>query len=248
MRMSRTARILTVGSVVLGGAAALHSQTPPGPVPREAAFEQTVSVTGTGRVTLTPDRASFNAGVQTVAPTLGAATQENGARMTAILGALKAAGATERDLRTTGLSIYPQQAQQGEGKPLRIVGYQVSNSVTVTKDDPAVVARLVEVAVNAGANAVSGVSFTVSDPARGRDTGLQAAFADAKAKADVLARAAGRSIGRALSITEGGAAPHMAVPMMRMRAEMAQVASASVPVESGAEEITFTVSVMFELQ
>jgi uncharacterized protein YggE len=246
MRMSQTARILTVGSVVLGGAAALHSQTPERSVPREAAFGEAVSVTGTGRVTLTPDRASFNAGVQTLAPTLAAATQENGARMTAILNALKAAGATERDLRTTGLSIYPQQAQQGEGKPLRIVGYQVSNSVTVTKDDPAVVARLVEVAVNAGANAVSGVNFTVSDPARGRDPGLQAAFADAKAKADVLAKAAGRTIGRALAITEGGAAQQMPTPMMRMRAEAAQMAS--VPVESGTEEITFTVSVMFELQ
>ena len=246
MRMSQTARILTVGSVVLGGAAALHSQTPPGPVPREAAFEQTVSVTGTGRVTLTPDRASFNAGVQSLAPTLAAATQENGARMTRILSALKAAGATERDLRTTGFSIYPQQAPSTDGRATRIVAYQVSNSVTVAKDDPAAIARLLEVAVNAGANSVSGVNFTVSDPTRGRDTGLQAAFADAKAKADVLARAAGRSIGRALSITEGGAAPHMPVPMMRMRAEMAQVAS--VPVESGTEEITFTVSVMFELQ
>lgn len=244
--MTRTARILIVGGVVLGGAAALHSQTPPGPVPREAAFAQTVSVTGTGRVTLTPDRATFNAGVQTVAPTLAAATQENGARMTAILNALKAAGATERDLRTTGLSIYPQQAQQGEGKPLRIVAYQVSNSVTVTKDDPAAAARLLEGAVNAGANAVSGVTFTVSDPARGRDTGLQAAFADAKAKADVLAKAAGRTTGRALAITEGGAAQQMPVPMMRMREQA--MAMSAVPVESGTEEITFTVSVMFELQ
>ena len=93
--------------------------------------------------------------------------------------------------------------------------------MTVTKDDPAAIGRLLEVAVNAGANTVSGVTFTVSDPTRGRDSGLQAAFADAKAKADVLAKAAGRSIGRALAITEGGAAQHMPVPMMRMRGEMA---------------------------
>ena len=246
MRMAQTARILIVGSLVLGGAAALHSQTPPGPVPREAAFAQTVSVTGTGRVTLKPDRAMFTAGVQTVAPTLAAATQENGARMTAILAALKTAGATERDLRTTGLSIYPQQAQQGEGKPLRIVAYQVSNQVMVTKDDPSAVAKLLEAAVNAGANTVSGVNFTVSDPTRGRDTGLQSAFADAKAKADLLAKAAGRTVGRALAITEGGATPQMPVPMMRMREQA--MAMSAVPVESGTEEITFTVSVMFELQ
>jgi len=247
MRMSQTARILTVGSVVLGGAAALKGQTPPGPVPREAATWQTVSVTGTGRVSLTPDRASFTVGVQTVAPSLAAATQENAARMTAILAALRQAGATDRELRTTGLSIYPQMAPEPGNKP-RIVAYQVSNNVTVTRDDVATIGKLLEAAVQAGANTVSGVSFTVREPARGRDIGLQAAFAEAKAKAEILARAAGRTVGRALAITEGGVAlPPGPMPMYR-RAEMAQAASYAAPVESGAEEIAFTVSVVFELQ
>ncbi|HEU0105021.1 MAG TPA: SIMPL domain-containing protein [Vicinamibacteria bacterium] len=246
--MTRPIRTLAAAvATVLGAAAVLVAQTPPGPVPREAAAWQTVSVTGVGRVNLTPDRASFTVGVQTVAPSLGAATQENAARMTAIVAALHKAGATDRELRTTGLSIYPQQTAQ-EGKPPRVVGYQVSNNVTVTRDDVATVGRLLEAAVQAGANTVSGVSFSVSDPARGRDTGLQAAFAEAKAKADLLARAAGRSIGRALAITEGGAAmPPVPMPMYR-HAEMAQAASFAAPVESGAEEIAFTVSVVFELQ
>jgi uncharacterized protein YggE len=234
-------------ATVLGAAAVLMAQTPAGPVPREAAAWQTVSVTGVGRVTLTPDRASFTVGVQTVAPSLGTATQENAARMTAIVAALRQAGATDRELRTTGLSIYPQQTAQ-EGKPPRVVAYQVSNNVTVTRDDVATIGRLLEAAVQAGANTVSGVNFSVSDSARGRDTGLQAAFADAKAKADVLARSAGRALGRALAITEGGAAmPPGPMPMYR-HAEMAQAASFAAPVESGAEEIAFTVSVVFELQ
>ena len=246
--MTRSIRTLAVAvATVLGGSPVLQAQTPPGPVPREAAAWQTVSVTGVGRVTLTPDRAGFTVGVQTVAPSLGAATQENAARMTAIVAALRKAGATDRELRTTGLSIYPQQGAE-PGKQPRILGYQVSNNVAVTRDDVATVGRLLEAAVQAGANSVSGVSFSVSDSARGRDTGLQAAFADAKAKADVLARAAGRSIGRALAITEGGAAaPPVPMPMYR-HAEMAQAASFAAPVESGAEEITFTVSVVFELQ
>jgi uncharacterized protein YggE len=88
----------------------------------------------------------------------------------------------------------------------------------------------------------------VREPARGRDIGLQAAFAEAKAKAEILARAAGRTVGRALAITEGGAAlPPGPMPMYR-RAEMAQAASYAAPVESGAEDIAFTVSVVFELQ
>lgn len=234
-------------ATALVGSVAAQAQTPAGPVPREAATWQTVSVSGVGRVTLTPDRASFTVGVQTLAPSLAAATQENAARMTAILAALRKAGATDRELRTTNLSIYPQQAAE-PGKQPRVVAYQVSNNVAVTRDDVATVGRLLEAAVQAGANTVSGVSFSVSDSARGRDTGLQAAFADAKAKADVLARAAGRSVGRALAITEGGAAmPPVPMPMYR-RAEMAQAASYAAPVESGAEEIAFTVSVVFELQ
>ena len=245
--MTRPATVGFLVATVLGGALVLPAQTPPVPAPREAAAWQTVSVSGVGRVTLTPDRATFSAGVQSVAPTLGAATQDNAARMTAMLAALRKAGATDRELRTTNLSIYPQFAPQ-EGKGTRIVGYQVSNNVTVTRDDTASVGRLIDAAVQAGANSLSGVSFVVSDPARGRDGGLQAAFADAKAKADVLARAAGRSIGRALAITEGGAAmPPGPMPMYR-RAEMGQAASFAAPVESGAEEIAFTVSVVFELQ
>lgn len=240
-------RFVTAGllAAALGAAAGgAHAQTPPPPMPREPAMPQTVSVTGVGRMQLTPDRATFTAGVQSVAPTLSAATQENGARMTAMLAALKRAGAAEKDLRTTGLSIYPQQAQQ-DGRTPRIVGYQVSNAVTVTRDDPATVGKLIETAVEAGANTVSGLTLTVSDPLRGRDAGLQAAFADARAKAEVLARAAGRGVGRALAITEGGAAAQMPVPMMRMQA---QAMSMSVPVEAGTEELSFTVSVMFELQ
>jgi uncharacterized protein YggE len=235
-----------IAAAIFGGSLALQAQTPPGPVPREAATWQTLSVTGIGRVSLTPDRARFTVGVQTVAPSFAAATQENAARMTAILAALRQAGATDRELRTTGLSIYPQQSAE-PGKQARITGYQVSNNVAVTRNDPATIGTLLETAVQAGANTVSGVNFTVSD-ARGKDIGLQAAFADAKAKADVLARAAGRTVGRALAITEGGASmPPVPMPMYR-RAEMAQAASYAAPVESGAEEIAFTVSVVFELQ
>jgi hypothetical protein len=236
-----------LGALVITGAGAIaaHAQTPRPVVPREAAEWQTISVIGMGHVTLTPDRASFTAGVQTMAPTLTAATQDNAARMTAVIAALKKAGAGERDLRTFGLSIYPQQAAQ-EGKAPRIVGYQVSNNVMVTKGDPATIGPLIEAAVQAGANTVSGVTFVVSDNTRGRDAGLQAAFADARAKAEVLARAAGRTAGKALAITEGGAAqPPVPMPMFRQRAEAMSMAA---PVESGAEELTFTVSVIFELQ
>ena len=222
------------------------AQTPPPPAPREAAPAETVSVSGIGRAALAPDRASFSVGVQSMGPTVAAAVQDNNQRVAAVVAAMRKLGASDREIRTSQLSIYPQQDHQPNRAP-RIVGYQVSNNVTVVRNDPAEVGRYLQAAVDAGANTVSGVSFTVSDPARGRDAALQAAFADARAKADVLARAAGRTIGRALAITEGTAVTPPPYPMAR-GAVMLEAAKMDVPVEAGAEEITFSVSVVFELR
>jgi uncharacterized protein YggE len=209
-----------------------------------AGSPETVSVSGIGRAELTPDRAVFTAGVQTVAPTVSAALEDNNARVAAIVAALKRLGATDREIRTSQMSIYPQQDVQ-PGRTPRITGYQVSNNVTVTRDDPSTVGKLLQAAVDAGANSISGVSFVVSDPARGRDAGLQAAFADARAKAQVLARASGRALGRAIAIAEGaGMRPPGPMPYA-MKMEMQ---SSEVPIMSGTEEVTFTVSVVFELQ
>ena len=234
-------RLAVVAAALLAVPAAAQAPTALAPASAPA---DTVSINGTGRVELTPDRAVFTVGVQTMAPSVAAAAQENNARASAIITALKRLGAADRQIRTSQVSIYPQQEQQG-GRAPKIVGYQVSNSITVTHEDPAAVGKLLQAAVDAGANSVSGVGFTVSDPARGRDGALQAAFGDARAKAEVLARAAGRTVGRALSIVEGGAVR----PPVPMQYEMKTMSrSADMPVEPGTEEVRFTVSVVFELR
>jgi uncharacterized protein len=220
------------------------AQTPAPPAPREAASVETVSVSGVGKTMVTPDRAIFSVGVESMAPTVAAAVQDNSTRVAAIVAALRKLGATDQEIRTSQVSIYPQQDHQ-PGRQPRIVGYQVSNTVAVTRNNPAEVGKFLQAAVDAGANSVSGVNFTVSDPARGRDSALQAAFADARAKADVLAKAAGRTVGRALSITEGTAVTPPPYPMAR--AQM-MAAKEDIPVEPGAEELSFTVSVIFELR
>jgi len=103
------------------------------------------------------------------------------------------------------------------------------------------------VAINAGVNEASGLQFEVSDPARGRDQGLRAAFDDARAKATLLSQAAGRSIGRAIMITEG-AEPIAPRPMVMARSMAKAEAVSQVPVESGSSELTYIVSVVFEMR
>ena len=208
---------------------------------------QTVSVTGTGRSTVTPDRVTFSVGVQTVASTVDAAVNENNRKVAAVIAALKAAGAKDAELNTSNFSIWPQQDYQ-QGKLPQILGYQVSNTVTVRREKVGDAGKLLQTAVNAGVNTSSGLQFEVSDPAKGRDEGLRAAFADARAKAALLAAASGRALGRAVTIAEGSQVQPPNYPRpMAMRAEAAQVAS-DVPVESGSQENVYTVSVVFELQ
>ena len=223
--------------VVLASAAS--AQPPPPPL-------ETVSVTGTGKASVTPDRYSFNAGVQSVAATVDDAVRENNQRVSDVIAALKKAGATANEIRTSNFSIYPQQDYQ-QGKLPRITGYQVNNSVTVTRDKVGDAGKLLQAALNAGVNTSSGLQFLVSDPSRGRDEGLRAAFADAKAKATSLALAAGRTIGRALTISEG-VEPARPPVAYRAMAVSAQAASNEVPVESGTQEMSYTVTVTFELR
>jgi len=235
-------RFLIPFVTIILSVSAFAQSTPPPP--------DTVSVTGTARIAVTPDRFSFNASVQTIAPTVEEAVNENNRKVAAVIAALKTAGAKAEEIQTSNFSIYPQQdySQQQQGKLPRVVGYQVSNSITVVKKQVADAGRLLQAAIAAGVNQTSGLSFSVSDSTRGRDEGLRAAFADARAKASLLAQAAGRTLGPAMTITElGSQSPQPPRPMGGARV-MAAVVAEPVPVESGTEELSFTVSVVFGLR
>lgn len=207
----------------------------------------TVTVLGTGRANVKPDRFVFNVGVQTVGPTVEDAVAENNRRVAAVIAALKKAGAQDKDIQTSQFTIYPQQDYQ-EGRLPRILGYQVSNNVTVRSEKVGDAGRFLGVAVGAGVNHSSGINFEVSDPARGREQGLRAAFDDARAKATLLAQAAGRTLGTALMISEG--TQHQQPPPMPMQRAMAMEArvGGDVPVESGTQELSYNVTVTFALR
>src|SRR5688572_13762406 len=123
-------------------------QTPPPPPPREPAPIEAVSVTGTASVRTAPDRATFTAGVTTSAPTVAAAVEDNNRKMAAVIAALKREGATDGDLRTGWVSIFPEMDHQ-PGREPRTLGYRVNNNVTVTRGDVAGVSRLLQAAVDA---------------------------------------------------------------------------------------------------
>jgi hypothetical protein len=202
-----------------------------------------LDVGATGEVDRVPDLARINAGVVAVAPTATAALAENERRMIAVRAALRRAGIADRDIQTTSVSLFPQyRPDTTPGSAPQIAGYHATNEVNVRFRDIAAAGAILDALVAEGANQINGPALEVSKPEEALDEARIKALAAARARAELYARAIGRHVGRIVSITEAGAAfPVEPRPM----ALMARVNS--LPIAPGAQTLSVTLSVSFEL-
>jgi uncharacterized protein YggE len=198
-----------------------------------------VSVTGSGEVFGTPDTATVQIGVENEAPTAQDALAQNNAQAQALIAKLKELGIDEKDIQTSNFSVGAVYGPDSRS----VTGYRVSNMVTVTIRALAKAGTLLDETVKVGANSIYGISFSVSDPAALLSQARDKALADAKVRAEQLAKGAGATVGQVLAISENGAMP---VPMMRTSG-MADAAS-SVPVQGGQQSFTMQVQVTYELK
>jgi len=205
--------------------------------------EHVISVSGTGRVVLTPDIADLRLGVTTTAKTVKEARDANAASMTAVITALKALGIADRDIQTTTLSLGPVYDYPSNGSTPRLTGYTLTNAVAVTIRDLDDAAGAVDGAMAAGATTLDSVTFRVADQASAERDAREAAMAEAKAKAQTLARAAGVAIEGVASITET-VAP---IPYPVYYGAMAGTALRDVqtPILAGTNEVAVTVAVVY---
>lgn len=202
-----------------------------------------IVVNGTGRVVVQPDVADLRLGVSISRETVTDARSEAARTMTAILEAVRGAGVTDPDIRTTMLSVQPRYDYRDD-KPPALAGYDLSNIVDVTVRDLPTVSDVVDRALRAGATSLDGLTFRVDDPTEPERTARTRAVADARARADVLAAAGGVRITGVDAIVEGGAPP--AFPLAK--AERMMLASdASTPVSAGTTDIMVTVTVTFRI-
>ena len=211
----------------------------------QVARPETVTVSGSGKSTSVPDRVAFSVGVQTVADSVEAAVNQNNERVARVIAILEAAGALEQEIQTSRFSISPQHDHR-QGAPPRIVGYQVSNTITVRTPRVGEAGRLLQAAIRAGANTASSLHYDLSAPGKAKEEAMRAAVADARAQAAVLAQAAGRALGRVLSISESAHA--VPPPMPYARTMAMQTEASEVPVSAGTEETAYSVTVVFELR
>jgi uncharacterized protein YggE len=198
-----------------------------------------VTVAGEAVVSVPPDLAEFRAGVTSQGKTARDASEANAKAMARVLAALREGGIEGADIQTSRISLQPVH-EGSRGSAGRITAFQASNQVTVKIRDIDKVSEMIDRVVGAGANEVGGIDFLVSAPSTILDAARPEAFADAKRKAEIYARAAGLGLGRAAAISEEGfQSPVGLRPSPR--------AAFSMPVAPGHETLRVSVIVSFEL-
>lgn len=215
----------------------------------EAPMPRTISVSGRGEVSGKPDQARLSAGVLTEAPAAAAALTANTTAMNRVFAALRMIGIPDNKIQTSNFSVQPQYPPYRPDQPTpraTIVGYQVSNQVTVTIDDLSKLGPALDALVRSGANQLGGVSFAIADPKPLAERARAAAVGDAAQKARTLAMAAGVTLGPLLQLQEGSIV--RPVPMFALqRAEIAAAPSPP-PVAIGEESVTVNVSMTYSIQ
>lgn len=169
-------------------------------LPAAASAAATIETTGSATVTVPNDLASLSAGVGLRRPTPQAALRAAGARTRRLLGAIKAAGVAARDIQTSTLSVHPTIRRLHKR---RVRQYVADSTLDVTVRDVTKVGAVLAAAVNGGATSVSGPDFSLADPDASYERALVKAFAQARAKAQVLAQQAALTLGKATTINEG---------------------------------------------
>ena len=192
-----------------------------------------ITVLGTGSTNVTPDRASFAFGTVSQAATANAALAASSQSVARVIAALKKAGVAQADIQTADVSLSPRMNNNGD----EIVGYTASNTVTATVRKIGAAGDVVDAAVGAGANQVSGPNLLASDQDAAYRNALKAGVADARAKAETLANASSATLGKITAIVEGGGATPMPIA--------AGAKDSSVPIEPGTQRIEASVSVTF---
>lgn len=243
-----------IAVVVLGGLAlALVACTPEvnvaAPGPAEASG---IAVSGTGTTSVKPDVALVNLGIEVTSPTVAEARGKAATTMEVLTKAVKAKGVADADIQTQSFNIYPQYgAPTPNSKPgtPEIVGYTVNNQVQIKVRNLDAVSDVLDTAIAAGGNSirVNGLRFTVEKPDHYLAKAREEAVQNAKARADVLAKAAGVKVGSPRSISESGGAFPVFDKLQAAPSVPGGRGGGPTPVSPGEEQLSVSVSVVFEI-
>ncbi|MGQ0771400.1 MAG: SIMPL domain-containing protein [Nitrososphaerota archaeon] len=255
--MNKTITIAAATGIVLALAFSLgaipagidaQAQTESTPYPSR---EKTLSVTGTATTSVDPDLLNVQFGIEVQKETAKEAFDSNSQQMNAVVDAIKSVGITEDEISTAQLTIYPvyesyQDKVTGVYKQ-KLIGYSVSNIIRVETKNLSLASDIIDSAVQAGANRVDTVYFTLTPQKQMQvsDDLLADAIRNAESKAEkALVPLNYQIIGvKHVSLSEFGYPPPM--PYYKGGYAMDMAESARAPVFSSEQDVSASASVVF---
>jgi hypothetical protein len=210
----------------------------------DATAQNTVSVSGLGRVTGVPDVLRLSMGVQRTGANVNDALNEANGDIKKITEALHKHGVADKDIQTSDLSINPHWVKDN-----KIDGYDVAESLTVQLRKLSDAGSAISDAAAAGGNntRIDSVSFDIEDNQGLVDQARTAAFADAKAKAEQYAKLAGRNLGKVSQVSESTDTAPAPMPFYAQKSAAGAASDSAVPVSAGSQQVSVTTSVVWEL-
>jgi uncharacterized protein len=221
--------------LVLGGA----------PVPAQAQ-DSVLEVQGRGEVEVSPDRARIVFAVESEAPTARDAGEANARLMDGVISSVRGLGVEGLRVETSGYTLVPRYGQDADRRR-EIVGYTARNTLQVVADDVDAVGRLVDTALDAGANRVAGLGFEVRDPEPHRREALRRAVESARSEAQAMAEALGLRLGTPTRVQGGAERPPIPFFPQVARMEAMAMDAPTTPVEAGIQTVSASVSITYRL-
>ena len=205
-----------------------------------------ISVSGEGLVEVMPDRATISVGVVTREKNPSEVQNANAKAAANVINSIVALGIERKKISTGNYNFNPIYRHTENGKRI-LEGYEATNSVTVIVDDLNLVGKVIDTALNHGANRVNSLNFGLRNKTAYQDEALRLAVLDAKRKAEVAVAALGKSIVgiRVVSIDSSSVSSPRNYKMSRSMAM--EDAVAETPIESGTLTCSARVHVEFEI-
>ena len=204
-------------------------------------------VQGTGKSFVTPDIAKVTVGIEESGQALKQVQDSVNKKSKSLTNTLKGLGIDEKDIKTTSYNLYPQFDYTTTTQ--RIMGYQVSITYEITIKDFDKVNEVLATITNAGANTVGGISFEVNDKTKKEklQEAREMAVAEAKEKAEGLAKAAGVTLGKVINISESGGVDFpRPIALMQKSVDTGQPPPPNI--QPGETEISVTLSLSYEIR
>jgi len=207
-------------------------------------------VTGQGEVTVTPDIATLRLGIAAEAPTVAEAQSQAAEAMDKVMAALKDNDVDKKDIQTQYFNIRQVTKWDRIKEEEEVIGYRVTNMVTAKIREVDKAGTIIDEVAKAGGDftRIDSISFSVDEPSAYYEEARKEAMADAKAKAEHLAKLGGVSLGKPTYISEGAQTPPVIYREAVMEAGIPAPAPAPTPISPGELEISLTVQVAYAIR